>query len=210
MQLLFLVLLILAIILHEVAHGYAALLLGDSTARDQGRLTLNPIPHVDLFGTIIIPGILILTGANILFGWAKPVPYNPYNLKGRYAETVVAAAGSTTNFAVAVIFGLLYRLGYGFLPEPLLLLCSIIVPINLFLGLLNLVPIPPLDGSRIVISLLPMHLRLRIEQRLAALTGGQNIVMLILALLVLTWFVLDYVVALVNMLTIFIIGTSIF
>ena len=109
MQLLFVVVLILTVILHEVAHGYMALLLGDPTAEQEGRLTLNPIPHIDILGTIIVPGILILTGAGILFGWAKPVPYNPYNLRGRYGEAAVAAAGPGINIAIAVVFGLLFR-----------------------------------------------------------------------------------------------------
>ena len=209
MQLLFLVILILAIILHEVAHGYAALLLGDQTAEQAGRLTLNPIPHVDFLGTIVVPGILILTGANILFGWAKPVPYNPYNLKGRYAEAIVAAAGPAVNIVTAVVFGLLFRFGGAVLPAWLLLLCGVIVPVNLFLAFFNLLPVPPLDGSRIVMTLLPYHLRVRLEQRLAVLTGGHNTVILILTLLVLSWFALDYVIALVRILTLFITGMDI-
>ena len=115
-----------------------------------------------------------------------------------------------TNIAVAVVFGLLYRFGVGTLPEPLLLLCSIIVPVNLFLALFNLIPIPPLDGSKIVLTLLPVHIRLRLEQRLTALTSGQNIVILILTLLVLSWFVLDYLIMLVVALTVLITGVPIF
>ena len=205
-HLLSLVILLVAVILHEVAHGYAAFLLGDHTARHEGRLTLNPIPHIDLLGTIIVPGILILTGSSILFGWAKPVPYNPYNLRGRYGETIVAAAGSATNFAIAIVFGLLYRFGDGILPEPLLLLCILIVFVNLFLGLLNLIPIPPLDGSKIVLSLLPVDVRMRLEQRLPALMSGQSLVVLILTLLVLSWFVFDYIVILVSTITVFLTG----
>ena len=209
MEVLFLVVLILAIILHEVAHGYAALLLGDPTAEQQGRLTLNPVPHIDFWGTIVIPGVLILTGANILFGWAKPVPYNPYNLRGRYGEVIVAAAGPAVNIAIALVFGLLFRFGGDVLPVPLLLLCGVVVPVNLFLAFFNLIPIPPLDGSKIVMNLLPVHLRLRLEQRIAMLTSGQNIVFLILLLLFLSWFVLDYIIALVRILTLLIAGVSI-
>ena len=206
MQLLFLVILILTIIIHEVAHGYAALLLGDETAKNEGRLTFNPIPHVDMIGTIILPALLILTGANILFGWAKPVPYNPYNLKGRYSEAIVAAAGVVTNVAVAIVFGLIHRFGFGVLPEPLLALCLIIVYVNLFLGLFNLIPVPPLDGSKIVLSLLPVHIRLKLEDRFRLLTGAQNIFILIATLALLAFFLLDYLVLAVSVLTALIAG----
>ena len=210
MQLLFLVILILTIILHEIAHGYAALLLGDPTAKQAGRLTLNPLPHIDFLGTIVVPGILILTGAGILFGWAKPVPYNPYNLRGRFGEAFVAGAGPGINIAIAVVFGLLFRFGGAILPTPLLFLCSVIVPINLFLAFFNLIPVPPLDGSRIIMTLLPIHLRLQFDRWFASLTGGQNIVLLILMLLFLSWFLLDYVVALVSFLTTLILGVTVF
>lgn len=210
MQLLFLVVLILTIIVHEVAHGYAALLLGDPTAQQEGRLTLNPIPHIDVLGTLIVPGILLLTGAGMLFGWAKPVPYNPYNLKGRWGEAIVAAAGPGINIALAVVFGLLFRFGGSVLPAPLLLLCGIVVPVNLFIAFFNLIPVPPLDGSKIVMAFLPLDLRLRLERRFASITIGQNIVFLILLLLFLSWFVLDYIVALVSMLTLLLTGAAIF
>ena len=210
MELLFLVILILTIILHEVAHGYAALLLGDPTADQAGRLTLNPLPHIDFFGTIVIPGILILTGSSILFGWAKPVPYNPYNLRGRYGEAIVAAAGPGINIVIAVMFGLLLRFVGAALPAPLFILCSIVVPVNLFLAFFNLIPIPPLDGSKIVMDFLPMSLRLRIEQRLASFSGGQNIIFLILVLLFLSWFLLGYLVSLVSFLTTLLTGFTIF
>ena len=210
MQLLFLVVLMLTIILHEVAHGYAALLLGDPTAEQEGRLTLNPIPHIDILGTLIIPGFLILTNAGILFGWAKPVPYNPYNLKGRYGEAIVAVAGPGINILIAIVFGLLFRFGSGILPASLLLLCTVIVPVNLFLAFFNLIPIPPLDGSKIAMTLLPLHLRLRLEQRLASFSGGQNIVFLILVLLFLSWFVLEHLINLVSILTTLLTGVTIF
>ena len=105
-----LVVLILSIIVHEVAHGYAANSLGDPTARLAYRLTLNPLPHIDLMGSVIIPALLTFTGSPIMFGWAKPVPYNPYNLKNqRFGETFVAVAGSATNILLAIIFGLIVR-----------------------------------------------------------------------------------------------------
>ncbi|MDE0243159.1 MAG: site-2 protease family protein [Candidatus Kaiserbacteria bacterium] len=173
----------IAVILHEVAHGYAASLLGDPTARDQGRLTLNPIPHIDLIGTIIIPAFLIITNAGILFGWAKPVPYNPYNLRGRFGEALVAAAGPATNIALALLFALLFRLFADASAVPLF---SMAVGINLFLAFLNLIPVPPLDGSKIVSAFLPMQTRLRFEEKVAEV--GSNPIFLILVLLGIVFF----------------------
>lgn len=155
-----LVILILSVIAHEVAHGYAADSLGDPTARLAGRLTLNPIPHIDLMGSIVIPALLIFTQSPILFGWAKPVPYNPYNLRNqRWGETIVAVAGSGTNLLLALIFGLLVRFGLsiGFNPSALSLAATIAF-VNLFLGLFNLIPFPPLDGFTALRSALPWHL----------------------------------------------------
>ena len=147
--------LIISIILHEVSHGYMAYALGDPTAKLAGRLTLNPIPHIDLLGSIIIPVLLVLSPGNFLFGWAKPVPYNPLNLKNqRYGEALVAVAGSATNIFLAVLFALIIRFGAG-LPDTFITLAAIVVLINLFLGLFNLIPIPPLDGYTVLRSLLP-------------------------------------------------------
>lgn len=158
------IILILSIVIHEVSHGYAAHMLGDPTARLEGRLTLNPLPHVDPLGSVIIPGILVLTGANILFGWAKPVPYNPYNLKNqRWGEAIVAGAGPLVNIAIAVVFGLLIRFGIssGFATPAFVDIASIIVYINILLALFNMIPIPPLDGSKVLSSVLPYHLAAR-------------------------------------------------
>jgi len=149
--------LIYSVIMHEVAHGYAAYALGDPTAKLAKRLTLNPIPHVDLWGTVIVPGILVLTHSAFLFGWAKPVPYNPYNLKNqRWGEAIVAVAGVATNFILAVIFALVTRFAYA---HGALLygdLASTVVLVNLFLGMFNLIPIPPLDGYTFLRGLLPL------------------------------------------------------
>jgi len=147
--------LIISIILHEVAHGYAANALGDPTARLSGRLTLNPIPHLDLMGSIIIPALLVFTSSPVYFGWAKPVPYNPYNLTHRrWGETFVALAGSSTNLLLAVIFGLIVRFGFG-LPSTAISIAALITFVNLFLGLFNLIPFPPLDGYTALRSALP-------------------------------------------------------
>lgn len=152
--------LILSIIAHEVAHGYAADALGDPTARHAGRLTLNPIPHVDLMGSIVIPGLLMLSGSSIFFGWAKPVPYNPFNLRNsRWGEALVAVAGSATNILLAVIFGLLARFAPEIgLPVSAAYFATSIAFINLFLGLFNLIPFPPLDGFTALRSALPWRL----------------------------------------------------
>ncbi len=152
--------LVISIIAHEVAHGYAANSLGDPTARLAGRLTLNPIPHIDLMGSILLPALLVFTGSPILFGWAKPVPYNPYNLRNqRWGEAFVAVAGSLTNIVLAVIFGLIVRFGDILaLPAAALSLAATIAFINLFLALFNLIPFPPLDGFTALRAALPWKL----------------------------------------------------
>ncbi|MBI2409906.1 site-2 protease family protein [Candidatus Kaiserbacteria bacterium] len=159
-----LIILILSVIAHEVAHGYAANALGDPTARLAGRLTLNPLPHIDFLGSVILPALLVFSGSPILFGWAKPVPYNPYNLRNqRWGEAFVAVAGSATNLLLAVIFGLLVRYGSAggmfFVPgSPALSLAATIAFVNLFLGLFNLIPFPPLDGFTVLRCALPWSL----------------------------------------------------
>jgi len=180
-----LVVLIVSIIAHEVAHGYAANSLGDPTARLAGRLTLNPIPHIDLMGSIVIPALLIFGGSPILFGWAKPVPYNPYNLRARrWGEALVAIAGSATNIVLAIIFGLVVRYGasLGF-DATALSLAATICFVNLFLGLFNFIPFPPLDGFTALRAALPWHLSSSL-QRFENQVRGAGIVSLILFLLV--------------------------
>lgn len=154
-----LAILIISVIAHEVAHGYAANALGDPTAKLQGRLTLNPIRHIDPIGSLLIPALLVLTPGGILFGWAKPVPYNPYNLRSqRWGEAIVASAGSLTNLFLAVLFGLLVRFGAGVLPDSFLELSAAIALVNLFLGIFNLIPFPPMDGFTVLRGLLPYRL----------------------------------------------------
>jgi len=157
----FFLVLLFSVVLHEVSHGVAALELGDTTARDAGRLTLNPMKHLDMIGSVFLPLILIifaiLTGRGIIFGWAKPVPINPFNFRDKkYGEAKVALAGPLSNFALALVFGLPMR----FIPAisvnyPLYTLFSIIVWLNILLALFNLIPIPPLDGSHILFTFLP-------------------------------------------------------
>lgn len=153
------IVLIISIIAHEVAHGYAADSLGDPTPRLAGRLTLNPLSHIDPMGSIVIPALLMLSGSSLLFGWAKPVPYNPYNLSNkRWGEAFVAIAGSATNLLLAVVFGLLVRYGAPALSPAALSLAATIAFVNLFLGLFNLIPFPPLDGFTALRAALPWHL----------------------------------------------------
>lgn len=154
--------LLFSVILHEVMHGVVALKFGDTTAQRAGRLTLNPIPHIDLFGTILLPALLIFTGSPILFGWAKPVPVNPLNFSNiRRGELFVSAAGILANFGLAIAAAAIYHL-LDALPQTFpAILGSILrftVTINLVLGVFNLFPIPPLDGSKVLLSQLPLNL----------------------------------------------------
>lgn len=161
--------LVFSVVIHEVAHGYAALALGDHTAEHEGRLTLNPIPHIDPFGSILLPAMGFFLGG-IIFGWAKPVPYNPYNLRNqKWGPAIVGAAGPAANVALALIFGLLLRFLPGFaaaLPGAFvfnfIMIASTIALLNLSLAFFNLIPIPPLDGSKVLLALLPYRWR-RIE-----------------------------------------------
>lgn len=148
------VVLVFSIILHEVAHGYMANYLGDPTAKLSGRLTLNPLSHIDPIGSILLPGLLVFTQSPLLIGYAKPVPYNPYNLRGRFGEGLVAFAGPGTNIILAVVFGLAMRFFAPALSPEMLNAFAIIVYINILLALFNLMPIPPLDGSKVLSSVL--------------------------------------------------------
>ncbi|MDB4992048.1 MAG: peptidase [Parcubacteria group bacterium] len=151
------IVLIYSVVMHEVAHGYAAYALGDPTAKIAKRLTLNPFRHVDLWGTIIIPALLVITHSPFLFGYAKPVPYNPFNLRNqRWGESIVAVAGVATNFILALIFAGITRFAYAHGAVLYGDLASMVVLTNLFLGFFNLIPIPPLDGYTFLRGLLPL------------------------------------------------------
>lgn len=155
------VIMLFSVIVHEVMHGWVALKFGDTTALRAGRLTLNPIPHIDMFGTILLPAILILSGSPILFGWAKPVPVNPLNFSNlRKGELFVSAAGVLSNFAIAVTAAILFHIFSAIDSTPFLVLALLrfTIMINLALGVFNLFPIPPLDGSKVLMSQLPYNL----------------------------------------------------
>lgn len=148
--------LIISIVVHEVAHGVTALWQGDETAKRAGRLTLNPISHIDPLGSIVIPAICILFSSGVVLGWAKPVPINPYNFRNRrFGEAMVAFAGPLSNIVLALIAGLYLRFGGAGMPIYMYELLQISVLINLVLAVFNLVPLPPLDGSKILYSLFP-------------------------------------------------------
>lgn len=161
-----LIVLIFSIVIHEYFHGATADMLGDSTARDAGRLTLNPLKHLDFFGSFLLPVTLFLaSNGKLVFGWAKPVPYNPYNLKKQRRDSaLVGLAGPTANLTVALIFGLLlrYLLKFDILINEFIYLyklIDVIVVLNILLAVFNLIPIPPLDGSKLLFAILPLSMR---------------------------------------------------
>jgi Zn-dependent protease len=159
--------LIISVVIHEMAHAYAANWLGDPTARLEGRLSPNPLVHLDPFMSVILPALLVLTGSPILFGAAKPVPYNPYNFTNqKWGEAIVAAAGPASNIALAIIFAVVARVAEvtTLFPAPFYELAVKIVMLNLFLAIFNMVPIPPLDGSKILPRFLPWSIRMAYER----------------------------------------------
>jgi Zn-dependent protease len=152
---------VFSVVIHEVSHGFVAERLGDPTARLAGRLTLNPLKHLDPFGSIILPILMAIMPGGLIIGWAKPVPYNPMNLKDpEKGGALIAAAGPASNLGIAVFFGVVFRLlaflpAYSFLPAFAGLLSDIII-INISLAIFNLVPLPPLDGSKVLFYFLPV------------------------------------------------------
>ena len=163
-QIIYILALIVAVMIHEISHGYVALLCGDTTARDAGRLSLNPIRHVDPIGTVILPLMLIISNAPFLFGWAKPVPVNLARTRNpREAMWLTAIAGPASNMIQALIGVAIYhfaaRTGFGLLPDAAVVyMARYIVVVNVVLMTFNMIPVPPLDGSRVLTALLPKEL----------------------------------------------------
>lgn len=163
------IVLIMSVVVHEVSHGYMAYWLGDPTAKYAGRLNFNPVNHLDLFGSFIIPGMLLLTGSPFLFGWAKPVPFNPYNLKSqKWGPAIVGLAGPLSNLIMAVVAGILIRtaLVFGMVDGFVLQILAITVFINVLLMVFNMFPIPPLDGSKLLFAIIPIseHTKMTLER----------------------------------------------
>lgn len=200
------IVLILSIIIHEYSHALMAYKLGDDTAKSLGRLTLNPLPHIDLVGSVLLPLFFVFSGSNFMVAWAKPVPYNPNKIKDKkYGDLKVAIAGPLSNFAVAIFFGLVTRLlplsqlskinllssflmgDFSSLAvfisndiiSSIFILSLLFCFYNLLLGIFNLLPIPPLDGSKVIANFLPEKLR----YKLFSIEGYGIFIILILAFL---------------------------
>jgi len=162
--------LIFALTVHEYAHALSANLLGDTTAESQGRLTLNPIPHIDPIGTLLLPVLMTIAGGGFIFGWAKPVPFNPTRFSRRITMRtgvlIVAAAGPISNLIMAFISVALISIAYhgGWLPEPVFLLLRSLLMLNVVLFVFNMLPVYPLDGQKVLSSLLPGEKALAFER----------------------------------------------
>ncbi|ABE50142.1 MULTISPECIES: site-2 protease family protein [Methylobacillus] len=159
---------VFAITVHEAAHGYIARYFGDTTAESLGRITLNPIKHIDPIGTILVPALLVFSGTGFLFGWAKPVPVDYARLRNpKHDMRWVAAAGPASNFLMAIFWAMVYKLGAsmsGDFAMPLSLMGQAGILVNVVLMVLNLLPLPPLDGGRIAVSLMPNHMAYKFAQ----------------------------------------------
>ncbi len=201
MEVLFLIaILIFSIVIHEVSHGAMANYLGDPTAKYAGRLTLNPLKHLDPIGSVLVPVFLILmTGKGI--GWAKPVPINPLNFRDRkYGSLKVAIAGPGANLVVALVFGLVIRFGFTFFPASLISIFSSIVFLNILLAVFNLIPIPPLDGSHVLFTFLPYSM-----QNIKIFLSQFGFLILIFLIFFFPWF-LNFMFYIVNLIFSFIVG----
>ena len=167
----YIIVLIMSVVIHEVSHGLVADAQGDPTARYAGRLTLNPLKHIDMVGSIILPLLLVLFNAGFIIGWAKPVPYIESNLRNkRWGTVFVASAGIISNIILAFIFGLAIRFSFvlGSFAPAFVAISEIIVIVNILLALFNLIPIPPLDGSKVLFGILgekylPLHVKSKFE-----------------------------------------------
>jgi Zn-dependent protease len=154
------IILIISFMIRNIVYGYTSNWLGDPTARLSGRITANPLAHIDPLGSVIVPGLLIFTGTGIILGWPKPMPYNKYNFTNqKWGEVIVGVSGSLANLALAVIFALIIR--FAPITPSFVDMAVDVILLNLFLAFFNLIPIPPLDGSKILANLLPFNLSYR-------------------------------------------------
>lgn len=208
-MILIIIIFLFSVVIHEVAHGEVANFLGDPTAKMAGRLTLNPLKHLDPIGSIIVPGFLILTsmltGAGVIFGWAKPVPINPYNFRDqKYGAAKVGAAGPLANISLAIVFGLLLRFlpfGMDHFSQSLIFVFGYIVWVNLLLAVFNLLPIPPLDGSHILFAFLPRSME---NVKIILTQYGLFILLFVI------FFCLQWILPLINYLFYLIVGVPFF
>lgn len=176
------IILIISFMIRNIVYGYVADWLGDPTARLSGRITANPLSHIDPLGSVIIPGLLIFTGTGIILGWPKPMPYNKYNFRHqKWGEVMVGVSGSLANLALAVIFALIIRfapeLSYSFID-----MAVDVVLLNLFLAFFNLIPIPPLDGSKILGNLLPLNWSMKYMHFIRVMEGNPLLSMIVIIL----------------------------
>lgn len=157
------IILIISFMIRNIVYGYTANWLGDPTARLSGRITANPLAHIDPLGTVIIPGILIFTGTGIILGWPKPMPYNKYNFTNqKWGEVILGLSGSLANLVLAIVFAFIIR--FAPISSNFLDLAVDVILLNLFLAFFNLIPIPPLDGSKLLANLLPYNLYYKYTQ----------------------------------------------
>jgi Zn-dependent protease len=200
--------LIFSIMIHEIAHGLAALWQGDWTAQQAGRLTLNPIKHLDPWGSFLVPFFLIISNLGIVFGWAKPVPYNPYNLRDqKYGPAMVAAAGPLSNLLIALLAGVLFRLFLvmGFSSSAFIFfVLALFIQINILLMIFNLLPIPPLDGSKLLFTFLP------ISEHTKQLLDQYGFVFLLFFLFLFSWVIGFLLTAIMRFFSDFIVGVNLF
>ncbi len=195
------IILILSVVAHELAHGLVAYQIGDPTAKYAGRLTLNPLKHLDPIGSVILPLFLVLFGSPILFGWAKPVPVNPYNFRDqKYGSFKVALAGPAVNLIIAVFFGLILRFTPHYFLGPIADMFEYIVYINILLAVFNLIPIPPLDGSHIFFTFF------RISENVKAILEVYGFAILLFLL----FFFFDWIAYFVNLIFYLITGFALY